>query len=547
MLCAAIVALSPARAATPDWAAVDALVAPYEGSDRPGISVAVMIDGEVVYERYAGMADLSHEVPISSHTRFNIASITKQFTAFAIMLLADEGKLALDQDVRDFIPELHERATPVTIRHMLDHTSGLREVNSLLLLTGANEATPVTQARSLDLILRQRGENFPAGQRREYSNTGYILLAEIVERVSGQPFPDFMQERVFKPLGMDRTFVNSDSERITAGLASSYQPRGDGFARSNLLNSDYGASGIISSPRDMLLWANALETGMIGNAAVRNAFDARSTLADGSNAIGANGQEYRKFRGVDTWSHGGTSGGYRSFLLRIPDEKMAIAVMGNRSDFLKAAFAFDVAGALLADRLEPEPSTEFAPETHEELDRYVGDYRLFAGIEFSVRREGDNLTVALFGTDGGFVMEQVGRGEFMFDPARDLRFVFRDFENGRASQMRWTVSADGYIPAPRVDMVPVPSGPIDTAGIAGVYYSDTLQHAIEIQVKENALWVRTGDALYAQLDRYQPDTFRPIGQSPIQRLEFTRADGGAVAGVLVSTSLADNIEYRRIK
>lgn len=546
-LCAAIIALSPALAATPDWAAVDALVAPYEGSDRPGISLAVMIDGEVVYERSAGMADLSHGVPISSDTRFNIASITKQFTAFAIMLLAEEGKVSLDQDVRDFIPELQERPTPVTIKHLLNHTSGLREVNTLLLLSGAGEASPVTQARSMDMILRQRGQNFPAGQRREYSNTGYILLAEIVERVSGMSFPEFMHRRVFEPLGMEQTFVLSDPQRITKGLADGYQPSREGFTRSNLLNSDYGASGIVSNPRDMLVWAHALESGAIGNASILRAFHARSTLSDGSNAIGANGQEQRDFRGVDTWSHGGSIGGFRSFLLRIPEEKIAISVMGNRSDFLKAAFAFDVAEVLLADQLETAPPQEFTPETQAELDRYVGDYRLFAGIVFSVRREGDSLTVTMFGADGGFVMEQVGRGEFMFDPARDLRFVFRDFENGLASQMRWTVSADGFIPAPRVDMASVPSEPIDLARIAGTYYSETLQQAIEIQVMQDTLWVRTGDAMYAQLDQYQPDTFRALGQSAVQRLKLVRREDGSVEGALISASLADNIEYRRIK
>ncbi|XUU60156.1 serine hydrolase [Erythrobacter sp. HA6-11] len=547
MLCAAIVALPPARAATPDWAAIDALVAPYEGDGQPGISLAVMIDGEVVYERSAGMADLSHKVPISSDTRFNIASVTKQFTAFAIMLLAEEGQLSLDQDVREFIPELHERPTPVTIRHLLDHTSGLREVNTLLLLSGAGEASPVTQARSMDMILRQRGENFPAGQRQEYSNTGYILLAEIVERVSGEPFPEFMDERVFKPLGMEHTFVASDPQRITKGLAMSYDPVRDGFARANLLNSDYGASGIVSSPRDMLLWARALETGSIGNAGVLKAFHARSTLADGSNAIGANGQEYRKFRGVDTWSHGGSSGGFRSFLLRVPAEKMAIAVMGNRGDFLKAAFAFDVAEVLLADRLEPAPSREFTPETQAELDRYVGDYRLFAGVVFSVRREGEQITFATFGSDEAFPLEQVGRGEFMLNPARELRIAFRDFEDGRASRMRWTVSDDGFIPAPRVEMAPVPGEPTDPARIAGTYYSETLQQAVEIQVRDDALWVRTGDAIYAQLDHYQPDTFRPLGPSPVQRLELVRAEDGRVEGALISASLADNIEYRKIK
>lgn len=164
-MCLAIAASFPARAATPDWAAIDALIAPYEGSDRPGLSLAVSINGDVVSERSAGMANLAHDVPITADTRFQIASITKQFTAYAICLLADEGKLSVDQDVRDFIPELHKRPVPVTIRHLLDHTSGLREVNSLFLLSGKSEEAPASQASSIEVIARQRGENFPAGER----------------------------------------------------------------------------------------------------------------------------------------------------------------------------------------------------------------------------------------------------------------------------------------------------------------------------------------------------------------------------------------------
>lgn len=356
-----------------------------------------------------------------------------------------------------------------------------------------------------------------------------------------------MRKRVFEPLGMENTFVGSDPRRITRNLASSYQPIENGFTKSLSLSASYGPSGMVSNPRDLLLWASALETGAVGGPAVLAAFNARSTLADGSNAIGSNGQEYRNFRGVDTWSHGGSTGGFRSFLLRVPERRLAIAVMGNRSDFLKAAFAFDVAEVLLADRLEPAPSVDFAPETTVELDRYVGDYRLFAGVVFSLRRDGAAMTFANFGSDEAFALEQIGKGEFMLNPARDLRVVFKDFEDGRASRMRWTVSTDGFIPAPRVEMEPVPSEPFDSAELEGTYYSDTLQQAVEISTKQGKLWLRTGDAKRVQLERYQPETFRLLGDSVVQRIEFTRTPDGVISGALVSTSLADDIEYQKIR
>ncbi|MFN0047475.1 MAG: serine hydrolase domain-containing protein [Sphingorhabdus sp.] len=557
MLAAGLLAASPAQANEADWAALDRLVDSHQAPGEPGVSIAVSVGGRLVYERWAGQADLERAVPIGADTRFHIGSISKQFTAFAIVLLAEEGKLSLDQDVRDFIPELEARPTPVTIRHLLNHTSGLREESGLLLLTGQTQASPVTADQALDLIFRQRSGNFTAGERQEYSNTGYQLLAEVTARVSGQPFAEFMQNRVFGPLGMTQSFVLTDPNRIIENIAASYDPADAGFAKAHLLSATYGSTGIVTHPRDLLLWAQALNSGEIGGTNVSGvvaAMAARFTLPNGRRLIATNGQEYRNFRGLDTWSHGGSTGGFRSFLLRVTDDQpgkqVAIAVIGNRSDFLKAAFAFDVAEIVLADQLEAEEIAEFVPEAGEQLDRYTGDYRLFAGVEFSLRRDGDALTFATFG-EKGVPLPQIGKGVFMLNPSRELRLEFHDFEEGplgaeRATEMRWQVSKDGYIPAPRAAMQPVPQTPLDTDELIGTYYSDTLQQTLILYAQGGQLWLRTGDAKHVPFARYQPDTFRPEAETGFQRLEFTRDGGGSVKGLLVSAPLANDIEYRRI-
>ncbi len=545
IFCVGPLAASPPRA-THDWAALDKLVDAYDKADAPGISLAVSIDGQTVYHRWAGQADLTHDVPIDADTRFNIGSVSKQFTAFAIMMLVDAGKLTLEQDVRELIPELEVRSPPVTIRHLLNHTSGLREANSLLQLVGTPEAWPVTQARSFDLIVRQRGGNFPAGQRQEYSNTGYQLLAEVVARVSGTPFPDFMHSRIFEPLGMTRTVVYGDPKQIIADLAVDYAPVGDGFANAHSISAIYGSTGIISDPRDLLRWARALETGKIGGTNVIAAMEVRNTLHDGRRVIASNGQEYRRFRGLDTWSHGGSVGGFRSFLLRIPEARMAIAVMGNRSDFHKAAFAFNVARALVADPLESTQATKFRPETGTDLDRYVGDYQLFAGVVFSLRRDGDQLSFSTFGKDDASALPQIDKGVFMLNPARQLRLEFHDFASGHATEMRWQISEDGYIPAPRVVMQPVPETPLNIQELEGSYYAETLQQVVTLSTYRNALRLRMGDGSYTLLDRYQPDTFRAVGDSSIQRVKILRDTAGRVVGVFISAALADDIEYRKL-
>lgn len=543
---ASILVISPIAANAQDRARIDSLVTHYQQADAPGVSLAVSIDGRVVFERWTGQADVARRVPIDGDTQFEIASVSKQFTAFAIMMLVSEGKIALDDSVRTWIPELEPVPVSVTIWHLLNHTGGLREVNSLLQLTGQWESSPVTQQRALDLILRQHGGNFPAGQREEYSNTGYQLLAEIVTRVSGQPFPEFLSTRIFQPLGMDDTMVRTAADQVIHDLATSYEPNGDGFARANLLAANYGSTGIVSTPRDLLRWAQVFETGEIGGPAVISAMAARSQLADARRAIAANGQEYRNFRGLDTWSHGGSTGGFRSFLLRIPEARMAIAVMGNRSDFLKAAFAFDIAEAFLVDRMEPLPAASFVPETGAELDRYVGDYSLFAGIVFSLRRDGDQLTFATFGKDDASPLPQLAKGVFLLNPKREIRIEFHDFSDGRATQMRWQVSQDGFIPAPRVAMQPVPRTPLNLGELEGAYFNDALQQVVRLFAIDGALWLRTGDGNRIPLNRYQHDLFNAEGPGSVQRVAISRDGTKGVSGIIVSAVMAENLEYRKI-
>ncbi len=543
---ASILAISPTTANAQDLARIDSLVTRYQQANAPGVSLAVSIDGRVVLERWTGQADIAHRVPINGDTRFEIASVSKQFTAFAIMMLVSEGKIALDDNVRTWISELEPGPVSVTIRHLLNHTGGLREVNSLLQLTGQGESSPVTQQRALDLILRQRGGNFPAGQREEYSNTGYQLLAEIIARVSGQPFPEFLRSRIFQPLGMDDTMVRTAADQVIHGLATSYEPNGHGFARANLLAANYGSTGIVSTPRDLLRWARVLETGEIGGPAVISAMAARSQLGYARRAIAANGQEYRNLRGLDTWSHGGTTGGFRSFLLRIPEARMAIAVMGNRSDFLKAAFAFDIAEAFLGDRMEPVPVVSFVPEAGAELDRYVGDYSLFAGIVFSLRRDDDQLTFATFGKGDASPLPQLAKGVFLLNPERGIRIEFHDFSEGRATEMRWQVSQDGFIPAPRVTMQPVPRTPINVGELEGAYFNDALQQVVRLFSIDGALWLRTGDGNRIPLNRYQHDVFNAEGPGSVQRVAIARDGKKGVSGIIVSAAMAENLEYRRI-
>jgi CubicO group peptidase (beta-lactamase class C family) len=538
---------SPVAAQRLDTEAVDTLVKGYGAPDRPGVSVAISRDGEIIYEGWSGQADLERNVPIGPETRFHIASISKQFTAFAIHKLADEGKLSLNQEVRDFFPVFRASGDGVTIRHLLDHTSGLREINSLTQILGFSEASPISADRALAMILRQEGRNFDPGTKEEYSNTGYQLLAHIVARASGMPFEDYMQAEIFEPLGMDQTFVGSEPSRLTQDMALDYEPSGEGFAKAVSASASIGSSGIVSTPRNLVRWGHALNSGAIGNARILNAMAKRTRMPDGTTAVLSSGQEFRGFRGLGTWSHGGSVGGYRSFLLRIPQQKLAIAVMGNRADFLKAAFAFDIAEALLGDRLDPAAEPEMSPETTAELDSYTGDYRLFAGTVLSIRRDGETLTLDFLGSGNPSPLPRISKGVFSFIPSRDLRFEFRTFKDGKATELRWQVSEDGFLRAPRVAMQVVPESISNPDMLTGTYYSDELQIGFDIDLSDNGeLQMSSSLKAPVPLAPYQPGVLRPNGPSPFSTIDFGNATDTPASEVVVSTTLAENITFKRL-
>ena len=201
---------------------IDALLAKWNKPGMPGAAVAVIHNGKIVYKRGVGMADIEREVPITPTTPFHVASVSKQFTAFAIHLLAQDGKLSLDDDIRKHLPELHDFGKTITIRHLINHTSGLRDQWNLLAMAGWRLEDVITEDDIFRLIRRQRALNFEPGHEFAYSNTGYTLLALIVKRVSGQPLPAFAKERMFRPLGMVNTHFHDNYGTLVKGRALSY-------------------------------------------------------------------------------------------------------------------------------------------------------------------------------------------------------------------------------------------------------------------------------------------------------------------------------------
>ncbi len=335
-------------------ARIDAVFAPLARPGSPGCALAVYRDGAIAYERGYGLASLELGVPITPRTVFDIGSTSKQFTAFSILLLEREGRLSLDDDVRRFLPDLPVYERPITVRQLLLHTSGLRDYLTLWSLAGVKTESWTTQREAVVLVERQRAANFPAGEDWLYSNTGYLLLAEIVQRASGKSLKDFARERIFEPLGMTHTFYLDDHTQVVAGKATGYEPRKRGGFSVDMSNFEQiGDGGVQTTVEDLLLWDRNFYAPRVGDAALIARAQQVGTLNNGKLLDYAAGLRIGTYRGLPFVRHGGSWAGYRAELLRFPSQKTTVACLCNLGTAGPSALADRVADIVLEPVLKP--------------------------------------------------------------------------------------------------------------------------------------------------------------------------------------------------
>lgn len=337
------------------------------GSDQlpgPGAAVAVMKDGKIVFSKGYGYADLESDRKITPTTIFHVASVSKQFTAFAIAMLADQGKLSLDDDIRKYLPEMHDFGTPITINHLVHHTSGLRDQWNLLMMAGWRLDDVITEDQIMRLISKQRELNFKPGEEFVYCNTGFTLMAVIVKRVTGKTLNEWTKENVFEPLGMKNTLFYDDHERVVPNRAYSYYKNGrtGEFKKSVLSYANAGATSLFTTVEDLNSWALNFETMKVGNANVMAMMHQKFILNKGDTSDYAMGQSIGEYRGVRSISHSGGDAGFRSFLVRFPDQHVSIAVASNYAQFGPGGLAFAEANVVLGDALEPDKEPVIIPE-----------------------------------------------------------------------------------------------------------------------------------------------------------------------------------------
>jgi CubicO group peptidase (beta-lactamase class C family) len=426
VIAAALLLAIPLTASAADPVApeqqVDALFEKWSKPDVPGAAVVVIRDGKVVLSKGYGMADLERSVPITGHTVFNVGSVSKQFTAFAIQLLAQDGKLALDDDMRKYLPEMPDYGKSITIRHLLHHTSGLRDPSNLLYLAGWRYDDVATRDDMLGMLRRQRTLNFAPGSEYLYNNGGYVLLAEIVERVSGKPLSAFAKERIFDPLGMKHTHFQTSYSDLVQNRALSYQV-GPGGAYKYVAVSKVapGPSDVLTTAEDLALWDRNFDDGRIGGKAVQARMLETGVLNSGAPVNYASGVYFETYRGLKPVEHFGTNGGYMAILSRFPAQRFTVVVLANARSVEPVKKSRAITDIYLDRDLAPKPVAAAPKQYPAEVKLDQARLEAVAGFYAISPDFGCNFT----GEDGRLMIQCTGQGKSPLSASGERAFFSR--------------------------------------------------------------------------------------------------------------------------
>lgn len=308
---------------------VDQLLAPWRDRPVPGMTVGVFQGGETLLHASAGLASLELGVPIGPETVFRIASVSKQFTCAAILMLAAEGRLDIEAPVGTYLPEFPDMGATVTVAHLMHNSSGVRDMLELMRMGGADLSMQLCPSDLMAAIFRQQTLNFAPGSRFMYSNSNFLLLGRIVEAVAGEQLGAFLHGRIFAPLGMNRTRLTESTSTVVPGLATGYMPDGDTYIRASHGFPLHGEGGLVSCVTDLALWERNFATGRVGGTALGEALVRQQDFASGVANFYARGLVVRDYRGVSTVTHGGLWPGFKTEFLRVPDRDLLVVAISN--------------------------------------------------------------------------------------------------------------------------------------------------------------------------------------------------------------------------
>lgn len=533
---------------------LDSLISQQMDASDPGGAVAVVSGDKILYHKTFGMMSLEYGLPNNNRTLFNLASVSKHFTAFAILLLEKEGKLNLNDDIRLYLPNLPEYKQVVTINHLIHHTSGIPSSDNLRLFAGVPFEAPWDADDEMNIISRYHQLNYTPNSEGNYSNSGYFLLAKIIEQVSGETFSDYLTENIFEPLGMKETFVYDSPGKIIPARATGYKKAGNSYIRMNTDGeSVYGSTNLYTSINDISIWMQNLLNPKVGDQEMmKKLFQPSHVLNNGYITNYTYGLNIRRYKGIKTADHGGYAMGFRSQIMVFPENNLAIISMSNNESIDNWTLATKVANWYLVDHFVPERKSERKEIKlpGNVLQNYAGIYKMTNGMELSFEVSNDTFLVSMPGEPKKYIVRAESETEFFVD-GYNARCSFEMGSNGECEELTWNQNNR----KPKGIKVS-DSGLLTTAELrkyAGNYFNDPLDITYPVILRENKLAMvlpksfktfygidREIELEYSGKDRFLTQTLGLI--------QFTRDKSGLINGFrIVDFGRVKNIEFKKKK
>ena len=453
---------------------IDSLFNSYHQDNKTGSIMSIIKKEETVYVNHKGLANIEHQIPITNSTAFNIASVSKQFTTFLALLLEEEGKLSFSDDIRLHLHELKQLPNKITIKQLTNHTHGLPNPDELAQLKGVKT---MNHRQVLKMLLNIKQVNFESGAKHEYNNTGYILLSEIIERVGQKPFKEQLQEKIFKPLGMNNTQAVGYNDDVVKNKAYSYKVWNDTYINLPVRLSTMGSSGIYTTINDLGIWVKNYQKVTVGTREFYEKMQTATFLNSGKKINYGLGLQFDNYEGIDVVFHGGGTESYRSYILHAPKHQLSLLFLSNKGDMVGLNILYKSLEIILKGSIQEENTYKVL--NNKELDNLEGTYEMFPGIHYNIIAEKDKLYFQNFGSTDKHHLPQIGKNEFDF-PHPHIKFIF--YKGGFNYHI-----ADMTYPCKKVVLQLPKSKDINLTDFIGTFKNIEYNTSYELVIKDNKL------------------------------------------------------------
>lgn len=530
--------------------AIDSLFSEWNKPDVPGCALGIIKDGKLIYSKGYGIGDLEHDIPLTPTSVFYLGSVSKQFVTFSILLLEEQGKLDLDDNIQKYLPDFPEYGAPLTIRHFIHHTSGVRDYLGLMYLKGRNYLDNTDVGEVYELIKRQKELNFSPGEKYLYSNSCYFMLAMIVEKAAGQSLRKFAQAHIFGPLGMKNSLFYDDNTDLIKNRVFSYQKKNDEEGFNNLIMRFdlVGSGGVYSNIEDLFLWDQNFYDNKLGKGGqeIIQKMHEEGELNNGESCGYAFALNNGTYKGLKTVSHGGALAGYRAQLMRFPEAQFSVIILANRGDANPTRKAFQVADIMLKEKLVEESQKKEiktdAPDITNALEKFTlkqltGNFEIQPGLALEITIKDDSLHILQSWNQSAYSIISTTGNTYEIPNDPSIQFVFSELKDDFAQILTVFQNGNETI-CKRKEKVAVSN--LSLEDYTGNFYSEELDAMYLLFLEDGVLKVKIASYDAQELSLYDTDTFN----SNYGLVRFNGANG-AIKGFELDAGRVTKLKFER--